>query len=110
MLARIFEQQLGRRRTIRRVCPGISVAPPYFLRGPYDRSDPIESSPDLQQIHGSFSTEHGIGRLKRSDMKRYCDPLELELMARVKAAIDPNGIMNPVAVVDCAVVDCHDPA
>ena len=44
---------------------------------------------------GSISAEHGIGQLKREELKRYKSPLELELMARVKAALDPLGLMNP---------------
>jgi D-lactate dehydrogenase (cytochrome) len=44
---------------------------------------------------GSISAEHGIGRLKRDELARYKSPLELELMARVKQALDPAGIMNP---------------
>lgn len=44
---------------------------------------------------GSFSAEHGIGRLKRPELERYKDPIELELMARLKAALDPEGILNP---------------
>jgi FAD/FMN-containing dehydrogenase len=49
----------------------------------------------VQQFHGSFSAEHGIGQLKVFELERYADPLELELMRRVKHAFDPNGIMNP---------------
>jgi FAD/FMN-containing dehydrogenase len=44
---------------------------------------------------GSISAEHGIGQLKRDELKRYKSPIELELMARVKAALDPRGLMNP---------------
>jgi FAD/FMN-containing dehydrogenase len=44
---------------------------------------------------GSFSAEHGIGQLKREDLRRYKSPVELELMARIKAALDPQGLMNP---------------
>jgi FAD/FMN-containing dehydrogenase len=44
---------------------------------------------------GSISAEHGIGQLKRDELRRYKSPLELELMARVKAALDPQGLMNP---------------
>jgi FAD/FMN-containing dehydrogenase len=44
---------------------------------------------------GSISAEHGIGQLKRDELKRYKAPVELELMARIKAALDPHGLMNP---------------
>ncbi len=47
------------------------------------------------ELNGSFSAEHGIGRLKRDELRRYKSPLELELMARVKQALDPHGILNP---------------
>ena len=48
---------------------------------------------------GSFSAEHGIGRMHKDDLARYRSPLELELMRRLKAALDPQGIMNPGKVV-----------
>ncbi len=48
---------------------------------------------------GSISAEHGIGRLKRDELKHYKSPLELELMRRVKQALDPAGIMNPGKVI-----------
>ncbi|HEX5314566.1 MAG TPA: FAD-binding oxidoreductase [Gammaproteobacteria bacterium] len=44
---------------------------------------------------GSISAEHGIGQLKRDMLPRYKDPVELELMRRIKAVLDPQGIMNP---------------
>lgn len=46
-------------------------------------------------LGGSFSAEHGIGQAKRHAMATHKDPLALELMRAVKAAIDPQGIMNP---------------
>jgi len=49
----------------------------------------------VQQFHGSFSAEHGIGQLKVFELERYANPVELDLMRRVKQAFDPNGIMNP---------------
>jgi len=45
--------------------------------------------------HGSFSAEHGVGQLKRSELARYKSAVELELMRAVKAAIDPSNLMNP---------------
>jgi FAD/FMN-containing dehydrogenase len=49
----------------------------------------------VQQFSGSFSAEHGIGQLKVFELERYANPVELDLMRRVKHAFDPNGIMNP---------------
>ena len=44
---------------------------------------------------GSFSAEHGIGRLKAPDMLKIKSPLEIELMRGLKALFDPKGILNP---------------
>ena len=49
----------------------------------------------VRDAAGSFSAEHGIGRLKVSELERYASPVELELMRAIKRAFDPNGIMNP---------------
>jgi FAD/FMN-containing dehydrogenase len=46
-------------------------------------------------MHGSISAEHGIGLVKREELKRYKDPVALEVMRAIKAALDPQGIMNP---------------
>ena len=51
-------------------------------------------------MEGSFSAEHGIGLLKVEEMKYYKDPIELDLMRRLKHAIDPQNLMNPGKVVD----------
>jgi FAD/FMN-containing dehydrogenase len=48
---------------------------------------------------GSISAEHGIGQLKRDELRHYADPLDLELMRRIKSAFDPDGILNPGKVV-----------
>ncbi|MEM6745719.1 MAG: FAD-linked oxidase C-terminal domain-containing protein, partial [Pseudomonadota bacterium] len=54
---------------------------------------------DLIDTHGgSISAEHGIGRLKKDDLKRYGDPTKLAAMRAIKAALDPQGILNPGAV------------
>nr|WP_010392498.1 FAD-binding oxidoreductase [Paracoccus sp. TRP] len=47
---------------------------------------------------GSFSAEHGVGRLKVSDLERWGDPVRLAAMRAIKATLDPLGIMNPGAV------------
>ncbi|WP_136636022.1 FAD-binding oxidoreductase [Pseudooceanicola onchidii] len=46
-------------------------------------------------LGGSFSAEHGIGTAKLSSMIRRKDPAALAAMRAIKAALDPNGIMNP---------------
>jgi len=47
---------------------------------------------------GSFSAEHGVGRLKVGDVVKYGDPVRVDLMRRIKRLLDPEGIMNPGAV------------
>ena len=44
---------------------------------------------------GSISAEHGIGQLKRDELARLGDPVSLAIMARVKQALDPAGLLNP---------------
>jgi len=46
-------------------------------------------------LGGSISAEHGIGLVRRDELAHYAAPLELEMMRKVKAALDPDGIMNP---------------
>jgi FAD/FMN-containing dehydrogenase len=49
----------------------------------------------VREYDGSFSAEHGIGKLKPYMMPDWRGGAELALMQRIKAAIDPAGIMNP---------------
>ena len=49
----------------------------------------------VARFGGSISAEHGLGQLKREEILRYKQPLELELMRRIKRTLDPLGIMNP---------------
>ena len=49
----------------------------------------------VHKFGGSISAEHGIGRAKVDELHRYKDPLSLELMGRLKNALDPANIMNP---------------
>ena len=48
---------------------------------------------------GSISAEHGLGQLKREAITRYKPALEIELMRRIKATLDPFGLMNPGKVI-----------
>ena len=67
-------------------------------RGDYDhlRSEVTDVVHDLvAELGGSFSAEHGVGRMKVADLARYGDPVMLTAMHCLKAALDPVGIMNP---------------
>ncbi len=56
----------------------------------------------VAELGGSFSAEHGIGRLKVQELEHYASPVELSLMRAVKDALDPRGIMNPGKVLRAA--------
>ena len=47
------------------------------------------------KLGGSFSAEHGIGVTKRPSMARRKDPVALDAMRAIKAALDPRNILNP---------------
>jgi FAD/FMN-containing dehydrogenase len=53
----------------------------------------------VHALGGSIAAEHGVGLLKRGELARYADPVGLDLMRRLKAALDPDGILNPGKVV-----------
>lgn len=54
----------------------------------------------LAEVGGSISAEHGIGRLKMDQLAEFRGDPEIDLMRRIKRAIDPANIMNPGKVVD----------
>jgi len=49
----------------------------------------------VARMQGSFSAEHGLGQLKNHEMALYKTPLEIDVMRRVKNALDPQRLMNP---------------
>jgi len=49
----------------------------------------------VADMRGSISAEHGIGLLKREELRRYKDPVALALMRSVKQALDPRNLLNP---------------
>lgn len=54
---------------------------------------------EVVALGGSFSAEHGVGVLKRPAMAAHKDPVALAVMGRIKAALDPNGILNPGKII-----------
>jgi FAD/FMN-containing dehydrogenase len=49
----------------------------------------------VTQWRGSISAEHGIGQTKLGELARLGDPVALAMMASVKTALDPLGLLNP---------------
>ena len=113
-IARIPELIARGNRDLEKLMPGIRPLPfGHFGDGNihYNTSQPIgmdkaaflARTPEVSQIiydlvlefGGSISAEHGIGRLKREQLKTVKSPLELEMMRMVKAAFDPKNILSP---------------
>ncbi|WP_444667295.1 FAD-binding oxidoreductase [Cereibacter changlensis] len=49
----------------------------------------------VADLKGSFSAEHGVGLSKLPSMTRRKDPVALDVMRSLKAALDPRGLLNP---------------
>lgn len=81
-------------------------APKGAVGGAWERGEGKEIScfvHDLvTQWQGSISAEHGIGQLKRAELERLGDPVQLHLMRAVKDALDPQGLLNPGKLVPLA--------
>lgn len=52
-----------------------------------------------RRMDGEVSGEHGIGHAKRAFLQESVGEVQVELMRGIKAAFDPNGILNPGKVV-----------
>lgn len=52
----------------------------------------------VARYEGSISAEHGLGRLKTDEARRYKTPLEISTMQAIRKAIDPQRIMNPAVL------------
>jgi glycolate oxidase len=50
------------------------------------------------QFGGTITGEHGVGRLKRAWLARELDPAAQAVHAAIKSALDPQGLLNPGAV------------
>jgi len=52
----------------------------------------------VARYDGSISAEHGLGRLKTDEARRYKSATEIAMMQAIRAAIDPQRIMNPAVL------------
>jgi FAD/FMN-containing dehydrogenase len=50
---------------------------------------------DIEMALERIKAVDSVGRLKRDEITHYKSPIEIELMRRVKRALDPDNIMNP---------------
>lgn len=82
----------------------------------YNVAHPLDSTVDAHMAHyadlsalvhdsahahgGSISAEHGIGQRKVGMLGRYKSPVELDLMRRIKQALDPHNLLNPGKVLE----------
>jgi FAD/FMN-containing dehydrogenase len=51
------------------------------------------------ELDGSISAEHGIGRLKQHMLEEVKSEVEMDMMHKIKRALDPNNILNPGRIV-----------
>ena len=53
----------------------------------------------VADLGGSISAEHGIGTTRRAELHHYKSAVEMRLYQTLKAALDPNGLMNPGKII-----------
>ncbi|WP_044531390.1 FAD-binding oxidoreductase, partial [Herbaspirillum sp. B65] len=75
------------------ISPPAGVADTDFIARQAELNRVVHDSVD--RFGGSISAEHGLGALKREEILRYKSPVELRLMRAIKAALDPQQLMNP---------------
>ena len=78
------------------ILPGVGEDVPAFIARWKDGSRVVHDV--VARYDGSISAEHGLGRLKSEEVRRYKTPLEIETMAAIRRAIDPQRIMNPAVL------------
>ncbi|MGA9852186.1 MAG: FAD-linked oxidase C-terminal domain-containing protein [Gammaproteobacteria bacterium] len=73
-----------------------------LLVDPEDQEQMKSAEPCLKEIFelvlsldGTLSGEHGVGLEKRPFMSLEFDPIQLDIMRRIKQQFDPKGILNP---------------
>lgn len=75
------------------------LAPAGSVRGQWEEADGKSVSARVHDLvtnwGGSISAEHGIGQMKVDELARLHDPVALAVMAQIKQALDPQGLLNP---------------
>jgi len=71
----------------------VAADPAWFMAQDHAIMDAVNEV--VRAFDGSFSAEHGIGRLKPYMMPDWRGGAELAVMQRIKAALDPLAILNP---------------
>jgi FAD/FMN-containing dehydrogenase len=56
----------------------------------------------VRAFGGSISAEHGIGRSRRDVFWAGLEPVQRNMLAAIKSAIDPQGLMNPGCLIPLA--------
>lgn len=76
-----------------------AVAPPGVDAEEWDKTIGGEVSAHVYRMvtqhGGSISAEHGIGQDKLELLRETRDPVALDVMRKVKRALDPEGLLNP---------------
>ncbi len=75
------------------VSPPENIDPDVFITHQQAVNRVVHDS--VHQFGGSISAEHGLGALKRNEVRQYKSKVELNLMRTLKQALDPLGLMNP---------------
>jgi len=78
------------------VIPGVGEDVPAFIARWMEGSEVVHDV--VARYNGSISAEHGLGRLKTEEARRYKSPLEIATMRSIRQAIDPQRIMNPAVL------------
>ena len=78
------------------IIPGVGQDIPAFIARWKEGSQVVHDI--VARYNGSISAEHGLGRLKTEEVKRYKSDLEIQTMAAIRKAIDPKRIMNPAVL------------
>ncbi|MCD6347920.1 MAG: FAD-binding protein, partial [Bacteroidales bacterium] len=61
----------------------------------------------VKKYRGSFSGEHGDGRLRGTFIRQFFGDKVYDILKEVKHTFDPAGIFNPGKIVDCPEMDEH---